>query len=212
MGGSIMESKQPEQKTISSSSRKSLPTQIDIVEKSGRLYVNVELSGVRADEINVRISDGLLNLCTERDEFDLGLEHRCDKRFGEIIGNSKQFLDCLDSLLQASASDANVLLYGETGTGKELFARAIHRHSSRRQGNFVAVDCAVLPESIVGSLLFGHKMGSVTGADKTCEGLIRQAHHGTLFLDEVGELSPSLQKTFLRVLQENPKKSFLQRR
>jgi two-component system NtrC family response regulator len=180
-----------------------LSSRVDVVEKGGRLYVKVELPGVRAGEIDVRISDGLLNLCTEREAIDSVLSHNPDHLFGDIIGSSKEFSDCLQSMLQAAASDASVLLCGETGTGKELFARAVHKNSSRAHGNFVAVDCTVLPESIVGSLLFGHEKGAFTGADKACEGLIREAHHGTLFLDEVGELSPTLQKAFLRVLQEH---------
>ncbi|MGK2944142.1 MAG: sigma 54-interacting transcriptional regulator [Desulfuromonadales bacterium] len=177
---------------------------VDVVEKGGRLYINVELPGVSAGEIDVRISEGLLYLCTERESIDAVISHNAaDPRFGDIIGGSKKLSDCLRSMLEAATTDANVLLCGETGTGKELFARAVHKNSCRSQGNFVAVDCTVLPESIVGSLLFGHEKGSFTGADKTCEGLIRQAHRGTLFLDEVGELSPTLQKAFLRVLQEH---------
>lgn len=123
--------------------------------------------------------------------------------FDGIVGPSKQLADCLGLLQQAAASDASILLYGETGTGKELFARTIHRHSGRIHGDFVAVDCAALPGTIIGSLLFGHAKGSFTDADRACAGLIRQAHCGTLFLDEVGELSPTLQKVFLRVLQEH---------
>ncbi len=177
-------------------------SRVDVVERGGRLYVNVELPGVSADEIDVRISDVLLNICAEREMLDSVVSHHTDDLFGDIIGNSKKLSDCLTLLLEAATTDASILLYGETGTGKELFARAIHKNSPRAQGNFVAVDCTVLPETIVGSILFGHEKGSFTGADKTCEGLIRQAHCGTLFLDEVGELSPTLQKSFLRVLQE----------
>jgi two-component system NtrC family response regulator len=96
-----------------------------------------------------------------------------------------------------------VLLSSETGTGKELFARAIHRNSARARGAFVVVDCAALPETLVESVLFGHEKGAFTGAEKSGEGLIRQAGGGTLFLDEVGELPFSSQKAFLRVLQEH---------
>lgn len=124
-------------------------------------------------------------------------------RIDGIVGPCKQLADCLGLLQEAAASDASVLLCGETGTGKERFARAIHRHSERNHGNFVTVDCAALPETIIGSLLFGHAKGSFTDADQACVGLIRQAHGGTLFLDEVGELAPTLQKVFLRVLQEH---------
>ena len=119
-----------------------------------------------------------------------------------IIGSSRQLNEGLDIVAQAARNDANVLITGETGTGKELFARAVHANSSRASGNFVVVDCAALPESLKESALFGHARGAFTGADKAAEGLVRQADGGTLFLDEVGELSPTLQKTFLRVLQE----------
>ncbi|MBW2688592.1 MAG: sigma 54-interacting transcriptional regulator [Deltaproteobacteria bacterium] len=198
-----MEPKRSERTSVSDTLGLTLSTLGNVVESDGRLYVNVELPGVSSGEIDVRNSDGLLNLCAEREPIDSVVAHNTEDRFGEIVGSSKQLSDCLSSLLEAAATDASVLLCGETGTGKELFARAIHQNSLRAHGNFVAVDCTVLPETIVGSLLFGHEKGSFTGADKTCEGLIRQAHRGTLFLDEVGELSPTLQKAFLRVLQEH---------
>jgi len=108
----------------------------------------------------------------------------------------------LDTLAHAAGSDANVLITGETGTGKELFAWAIHKNSARAGKNFVVVDCAALPETLVESTLFGHLRGAFTGADKPRDGLIKQADGGTLFLDEIGELSISIQKAFLRVLQE----------
>ena len=119
-----------------------------------------------------------------------------------IIGNSPKMRECYDLLAQAADSDANVLIYGETGTGKELFARAIHNNGSRASKNFVVVDCAALPESLVESALFGYEKGAFTGADKAQVGLIKQADGGTLFLDEVGELPLIMQKAFLRVLQE----------
>ena len=124
------------------------------------------------------------------------------KRHG-IIGSSSKMKVCLDHLAQAAKSEANVLITGETGTGKELFAMAIHKNSPRRDKNFVVVDCAALPETLVESMLFGHEKGAFTGADKAKEGLITQAHGGTLFLDEIGELPLSIQKKFLRVLQEH---------
>ncbi len=119
-----------------------------------------------------------------------------------IIGNCQKIGGCLDLLAEASGSDVNVLITGETGTGKELFASAIHRNSDRALRNFVVVDCAALPETLVESVLFGHKKGAFTGADKSEDGLVKQADRGTLFLDEIGELSMSIQKSFLRVLQE----------
>jgi two-component system NtrC family response regulator len=119
-----------------------------------------------------------------------------------IIGSSPKIRACLDALAQAASSEANILVTGETGTGKELFACAIHKNSARSVRNFVVVDCAALPETLVESTLFGHVRGAFTGADKPRDGLVRQADGGTLFLDEIGELSISIQKAFLRVLQE----------
>jgi two-component system NtrC family response regulator len=119
-----------------------------------------------------------------------------------ISGKSPQMLACYDLLAQAANSEASVLIFGETGTGKELFARAIHNNSPRASGNFVVVDCAALTESLIESALFGHEKGAFTGADRTQTGLIKQADGGTLFLDEVGELPVTMQKAFLRVLQE----------
>ena len=119
-----------------------------------------------------------------------------------IVGNCPALRSCLDVLAQASTSDANVLITGETGTGKELFAWAIHENSARSDRSFVVVDCAALPETLVESTLFGHVRGAFTGADKARDGLVKQADGGTLFLDEIGELSISIQKAFLRVLQE----------
>lgn len=119
-----------------------------------------------------------------------------------IIGDSLKLQSCLDLIAQAAGSDVNVFITGETGTGKELFARAVHDNSQRARGNFIVVDCTALPETLVESLLFGHEKGTFTGAEKSREGLVRQAHCGTLFLDEVGELPLTMQKAFLRVLQE----------
>jgi two-component system NtrC family response regulator len=123
------------------------------------------------------------------------------KREG-IVGSSTHITRCLDLLAQVANSEANVLVTGETGTGKELFAVAIHQNSRRAHKNFVVVDCAALPETLVESILFGHEKGAYTGADRPRDGLILQANGGTLFLDEVGELPLSVQKSFLRVLQQ----------
>lgn len=124
------------------------------------------------------------------------------KREG-LIGNSAKMDFVLERVAQATGSKANVLITGETGTGKELLARAIHQNSSVADKRFVVVDCAVLPESLVESTLFGHEKGAFTGADRVHEGLIKQADGGTLFLDEVGELPLSSQKAFLRIIQEH---------
>jgi len=118
-----------------------------------------------------------------------------------IIGSSPALIQCLDRLAQAAGSDGNVIITGETGTGKELFSRAIHENSARCEGPYVIVDCTAIPESLAESTLFGHVKGAFTGADISAEGLIKQADGGTLLLDEVGELPLAVQKRFLRVLQ-----------
>uniref|UniRef100_B8DIS2 Putative two component, sigma54 specific, transcriptional regulator, Fis family n=1 Tax=Nitratidesulfovibrio vulgaris (strain DSM 19637 / Miyazaki F) TaxID=883 RepID=B8DIS2_NITV9 len=120
-----------------------------------------------------------------------------------IVGVSTAIRRCLDVVAEAAGSDATALVTGETGVGKELFARAIHDNSPRAAAPFVAVDCASLPRSLAGSILFGHRKGAFTGADSNRDGLVLQADGGTLFLDEVGELPLSMQKMFLRVLQEH---------
>jgi two-component system NtrC family response regulator len=120
----------------------------------------------------------------------------------KIIGSSPELNARLDLAAQCAGSDANVLISGETGTGKELFARVIHENSPVSGCAFVIVDCAALPEQLVESVLFGHVKGAFTGADCAREGLVKEADGGTLFLDEIGELPLSLQKKFLRVLQE----------
>lgn len=122
-------------------------------------------------------------------------------RRGGIVGNSRSLQSALDSVAMAAASESNVLIIGETGTGKELFARAIHENSPRRKKSFVVVDCAALPDTLAESLLFGHERGAFTSADTHTVGLVRQADGGTLFLDEVGELPLPIQRVFLRVLE-----------
>ena len=124
------------------------------------------------------------------------------KRNG-IIGDSPMLASSLELLAQAAGSDVNVLLTGETGTGKELFAKVIHTNSPRALRNFVVVDCTALPETLVESVLFGHARGAFTGAETSEEGLIKQADGGTLFLDEIGELPLLIQRRFLRVIQEH---------
>jgi two-component system, NtrC family, response regulator HydG len=119
-----------------------------------------------------------------------------------IIGRSPAIRAVLDALFLAAPTDATVLIEGETGTGKELVARAVHRLSRRSRAPFVAINCAALPETLVESELFGHVKGAFTGADKDRSGCFQQAHGGTLFLDEIGEMPLQLQAKLLRAIQE----------
>ena len=120
----------------------------------------------------------------------------------EIIGNSKPMLDVLNLISQVADSNTTALIHGETGTGKELVARAIHTNSPRKQGPFVQVNCAAMPDTLIESELFGHEKGAFTGAIQRRRGLFEEAHGGTIFLDEIGELSQAAQAKVLRVLQE----------
>jgi two-component system response regulator HydG len=119
----------------------------------------------------------------------------------EIVGESKPIREVLSTVARVAPSDANVLITGESGTGKELFARAIHQASGRAKGNFVAVSCAALPETLLESELFGHHRGAFTDAKGKRAGRFELAHGGTLFLDEIGDVPLSTQVKLLRAIE-----------
>jgi formate hydrogenlyase transcriptional activator len=122
--------------------------------------------------------------------------------FEEILANSAELKHALEIVEQVATTDATVLITGETGTGKELIARAIHRRSERARGPLVKVNCAAIPDTLLASELFGHERGAFSGATERRKGRFEQAHGGTLFLDEIGELPQEMQVLLLRVLQE----------
>jgi two-component system response regulator HydG len=119
-----------------------------------------------------------------------------------IVGKSRAMKDLLDMLAMVSPAEATVLITGESGTGKELIARCIHYNSPRKSHPMVVVNCAALTDTLLESELFGHEKGAFTGADKRREGRFMQADKGTIFLDEIGETSPTMQAKLLRVIQE----------
>lgn len=127
---------------------------------------------------------------------------RCYGGPDEIVGQSRPMLDLFDQIVEIAASESSVLIMGETGTGKELIARAIHANSNRMGGPFVPINCGAIPESLIESEMFGHEKGSFTGAHRPKKGLVEVAEGGTLFLDEVGEITPKMQVDLLRVLQD----------
>ena len=122
----------------------------------------------------------------------------------ELVGDSESIRRLRERILRIAPTGATVLIRGESGVGKELVARAIHQHSNRTDGPFVTMNCAALSESLLESELFGHEKGSFTGATGRKIGKFEQAHSGTIFLDEVGEMSPAIQAKFLRVLEGHP--------
>lgn len=123
-------------------------------------------------------------------------------QMGDLISRSAAMRKVFDILPQVASSDSTVLIQGETGTGKELLARAIHGLSRRKQGPFVAINCGALPDSLLESELFGYRKGAFTGADRDKPGRFALAEGGTILLDEIGEVSPALQTRLLRVLEE----------
>ena len=120
----------------------------------------------------------------------------------EIVGDSRQMREVLSTVSSVAPTDSTVLVTGESGTGKELVARSIHRMSGRAENNFVAVNCAALPENLLESELFGHTKGAFTGATSAREGRFEMADDGSLFLDEIGELPAGIQVKLLRVLED----------
>jgi formate hydrogenlyase transcriptional activator len=147
----------------------------------------------RIEELNSRLAEEKVYL---EDEI------RTDNRFEEIIGQSRALRAILKQVETVAPTDSTVLIYGETGTGKELLARAIHDLSQRRQGTFVKLNCAAIPTGLLESEMFGHEKGAFTGAIAQRIGRFELAHRGTMFLDEVGEIPLELQTKLLRVLQE----------
>ena len=123
-------------------------------------------------------------------------------RIDGLVGHSRVMRELFQLLETVAATSSTVLITGETGTGKELAARAIHHNSPRRANRFVAINCSAIPETLLEAELFGHVRGAFTGAVGTRQGRLEQAHKGTLFLDEIGTMSPALQAKLLRVLQE----------
>jgi two-component system, NtrC family, response regulator GlrR len=122
--------------------------------------------------------------------------------FDNIVASSEKMQQVLSQVAQIASTDSTVCLYGESGTGKELIAKAVHMGSLRSEGPFVAINCGAIPEGLLESELFGHLKGAFTGANASKKGLLEQADGGTLFMDEIAELSPALQVKLLRVFQE----------
>ncbi|HSN98814.1 MAG TPA: sigma 54-interacting transcriptional regulator [Candidatus Nanopelagicales bacterium] len=134
----------------------------------------------------------------DKERVDVGF----DENFGPLVGAAPRMRHLFRMLREVSPTDLSILITGETGTGKELVAQAVHEHSSRSSGPFVVLDCASIPGPLAESLLFGHERGAFTGAIERRSGAFQDAHRGTIFLDELGELPPELQPKLLRALAE----------
>src|SRR4029077_19040089 len=160
--------------------------------------VAMAVDNARAYEEIARFKDKLA-----KEKLYLEEEMRSQNNFGEVVGNSPALREVLQQVEIAAPSDATVLVLGETGTGKELIARAVHRVSSRGEGNFIKLNCAAIPTGLLESELFGHEKGAFTGAVSQKIGRLERADKGTIFLDEIGEIPSELQPKLLRVLQDH---------
>jgi formate hydrogenlyase transcriptional activator len=160
--------------------------------------VAIAVDNARAYDEIARFKDKL-----SKEKLYLEDEIRSHHNFGEMVGTSPALRQVLAQVEISAPSEATVLVLGETGTGKEMIARAVHRLSSRREGNFIKLNCAAIPTGLLESELFGHEKGAFTGAISQKVGRLELADKGTLFLDEIGEISTELQPKLLRVLQDH---------
>ena len=157
---------------------------------------------IRAQQLELAVDMALEFVRLRRENASLKRELMGFRSERQIIGDSTALRRIQQTVAMAAPSRASVLLQGESGTGKELFARAVHDQSDRRDGPFIQLNCAAMPEGLIESVLFGHEKGAFTGAVKRVEGAFERAHRGTLLLDEVSEMRLDLQAKLLRVLQE----------
>ncbi len=177
----------------------SVETAVDALKKGAYDYL---IKPLDFDELKLALNRAMEHSSLRKENLQLreNLGTLFDRR--SIIGRSEIITNLLDTVAQIAPTEASVLLTGESGTGKEMIAGAIHFNSMRKEGPFIKINCAALTETLLESELFGHERGSFTGADRRKEGKFKQADHGTLFLDEVSEMSLAMQVKLLRVLQE----------
>ena len=156
----------------------------------------------KIDELQLTIQRALDFQCAVRENVYLKQELKERYKFENIVGASAKMQKVYELIAKVADTDSTILIQGESGTGKELVARALHFNSRRQHHPFVAINCSALPENLLESELFGHKKGAFTGAVQDKMGLFEEAHHGTIFLDEINSMAQPLQTKLLRVLQE----------
>jgi two-component system, NtrC family, response regulator HydG len=177
----------------------SVETAVSALKKGAYDYLTKPLD---FDELKIAIGRATEHnrLKKENEYLKVRLGEKFDRQ--NLIGQSPSMIKLLDTVAQVAATEATILITGESGTGKEVIANAIHYNSSRKDAPFIKINCAALTETLLESELFGHEKGAFTGAERRREGKFVQAEGGSLFLDEVSEMSPAMQVKLLRVLQE----------
>jgi two-component system response regulator HydG len=194
----LWKQRKPDTQFIVFTGEKSTKSAVEAMKAGAYDYIT---KPVDADELILLIRRALDGMQKDK-ELD-SLRRRLDQKFGldQIVGQSKQMKDVFAKIQRAAQVDSTVLILGETGTGKELVAQALHHNSPRKKGPFVAVNCAAVPATLVESELFGHVRGAFTGATDRRVGRFEQADGGTLFIDEIGDFDLGLQAKLLRVLE-----------
>jgi two-component system response regulator GlrR len=177
----------------------SIETAVEAVKKGAFNYLTKPFD---PQELLLQIKRAMENrrLISEIKRLEDLLKERYD--FANFVTKSEKMQQLLEQVSRVAKTDSTVYIYGESGTGKELIARSIHLASERKDKSFVAINCAAIPETLLESELFGHEKGAFTGAVRTSKGLFAQAHQGTVFLDEIGDMPLSIQAKLLRLLQE----------
>lgn len=190
---------QPDVPVIIITGYSTVPSAVEAIKSGAADYIAKPFT---PDQISQKVREVLSRRLTSPETRQLWDELQLRRGFDRFIGDSREMQRVYSRIVQVAPTDSTVLIRGETGTGKELVARSIHKHSLRQGGPFVAVDCTSLVEQLLESELFGHVKGSFTGAVQTKTGLFKVADRGTLFLDEVANISLTTQAKLLRVLQE----------
>jgi two-component system response regulator AtoC len=194
-----LKEKKVEATVIMMSAYGNLDTAVEAMKRGAYDYISKPF---RPDEVLLALRKAEERENLRKENLRLRQEVRREYAFGNIVGKSQKMMQLFDTIKKISEYKTSVLIIGESGTGKEMVARCIHYNSPRNNGPFVALNCGAIPETLLESELFGHEKGAFTDAKKEKRGSFEMAHQGSLFLDEVGEMSPSAQVKLLRVLQE----------
>lgn len=191
--------KNPDQLVVIITAFASLETAVEALRAGAYDYI---MKPVIHEEIKTLIRHALTQRSLQAENKLLKSQILKEYDFGRIVGDSPKLKSVLDEMSKTADSRSNVLVTGETGTGKELIARAVHYNSGRKDKPFVPINCSAIPEHLLESELFGHVKGAFTGATGMKKGLFEEANGGTVFLDEIGEMSPALQAKLLRAIED----------